>query len=192
MKLRAWFGACLAVALGACGDSTPSVWAEIEPVAEVAAPPLPDNPHPAELATHCLLVLGSLEQGPHVELCKEARLWAMATERKGTVGAYCVLSRFTLEALVAARDAAIIPRSSAGVIPTILAVDGCNQSNQFVQLAPYPFTGDESADQKAFISFYLRAVGEDVKWSTLPSIKADVPKRRVRRLIMTRSTWRKA
>lgn len=180
MNLQSLAVAAVAVALMGCGNNSPppetvqvaSAPTNAQILEAAGAPPLPDNPHPAELATHCLRVLGSLTEGPHVERCKAEGLWATAAERTSPVGESCMLPRLAVKAMEVAKDAGIIPRSSGWLPDTVLTLEGCNRTNQFVRLSPYAFAGQASSDENrtAFISFALRAIGESRKWSMNASL----------------------
>lgn len=170
--LTAW----LALLLMACsGESEPALAPAVAPAelaAEAVAPDIPDNPHPAELATYCLRVLGALTEGPHVERCKAAGLWAVATDRRGVLGESCVFHRMVLASTLIAKDAGIIPQGGAWIAKTILAADDCAKAGQFARISPFPFIEPASAreNEVAFISFALRTMGEDRKWSVIPTL----------------------
>jgi hypothetical protein len=174
MKFQRLASVSLAAALVACGNNSPlpsetAATDDAELIEAMPPPPLPDNPHPAELATHCLRVLGSVTDGAHVERCKSEGLWAVASDRTGPVSEGCMLPRLVHTATSAAKEAGIIPRGSAWLAHTILTLDHCNKASQFVRLTPYPFTDRGAAgNEVALISFALRAIGEDRKWSPIP------------------------
>lgn len=178
MRFGYWLAAGLALLMAACSGERDQVTstdvaadaAEVAP--EAAAIDLPDNPHPAELATYCLRVLGALTEGPHVDRCKAERLWALVTERRGVLGESCMFHRMVLNATVVAKDTGIIPQGGAWIVKTILAADACAQEGSFIRLAPFPFSepASEPENEVAFISFALRAIGEDRKWSIIPTL----------------------
>lgn len=168
---------CLAFALvlAACGNADPAspraAAAEVERPSPAA--PISDNPHPAEMATHCLRVVGAMITGPQAERCKSEHLWATASEKKAPLSDACLLHRITLTARSVAIDMALIPRSSPYLPSAMLSLNECQVAGQFILLSPfdYPDKTDDQ-DRLTFISFALRTIGEDRRWSP-PGNSAD-------------------
>lgn len=178
MRLGYLLAASLPLLLTACsGERNPAatidpavVPAEVAPEASVID--IPDNPHPAELATHCLRVLGGLTEGPHVERCQAGGLWALTTGKSGPVSESCMFHRMVLNSTLVAKGAGIIPQRGAWIAKTILAADDCAKADQFVRLSPFPFVepASTSENEVAFISFALRVIDEDRRWSGIPTL----------------------
>jgi hypothetical protein len=168
-----WFLA-VALLLAACGNADPAN--PVAAAAEVARPspaaPISDNPHPAEMATHCLRVVGAMITGPQAERCQAEHLWATATDGSGALSDSCLLVRLVYAADKVAKEAVIIPQGSRGMYQTMLELDRCIVAKEFIRLAPAPLTETSTMaeNQAAFISFALQAIGEDRKWSDSPTI----------------------
>lgn len=178
MRLGYWLAAGLALLMAACSGerdqvtSTDVATAAAEAAPEAAALDLPDNPHPAELATYCLRVVGALTEGPHAERCKAEGLWAVATRRRGVLSESCMFHRMVLASTLVAKDAGIIPQGGAWMAKTIQSADDCAKAGRFIRLSPYPFSEPASAPENdvAFISFALRVIAEDREWSGIPTL----------------------
>ena len=141
-------------------------------IATTAATPITDNPHPSEMATHCLRVLGALAEGPQVERCQSLRLWAVASDGRASLSDNCLLHRLTFEAYLLAKEMALIPRGSPGAYQNQMDLNDCNVAGEGINLAPFVYAdaNTETENKLAFISFALRAIGEDRKWSIVSQI----------------------
>ena len=99
MRLNSIIG--IALLLAACGNADQAqAPAASTVVAEAQSPAalISEYPHPAEMATHCLRVLGAGLDDARAERCKVQHLWAASTGRTGPLSDRCLLHRLTSDA----------------------------------------------------------------------------------------------